>query len=339
MFGGFLYTIMQYFNSKKTRVAWIDWMKTIGIYFIVLGHFFSIGHKFIYVFNVPLFFLISGFLCKKEKDNRLFLNKLLYNLIIPMVIISTIVFLYLSIRHETIEIINIVRFLEYGLLGYHYGIHECWFVYTLCLLKIIYQYCPRSPIFYTIGFFSLFGAYVFNHIDLSHYNSLFKASNSLVNVFTAFPFYAAGVFLRDFKEQLDKMRNYIMLGFTFVCGMVLVYLSAYNNGYVWMYICSYGGNMLWFLLGGIAGAASIFAISKMLGRAPMFVEKISNGTILILGFHIYIIPLFSRFYHNSYYDFISAFVIVLLFIPIIILAEKHFPLLLGKYRLNKIREL
>ena len=70
MFGGFLYTIMQYFNSKKTRVAWIDWMKTIGIYFIVLGHFFSIGYKFIYVFNVPLFFLISGFLCKKEKDNR-----------------------------------------------------------------------------------------------------------------------------------------------------------------------------------------------------------------------------------------------------------------------------
>lgn len=51
---------------SSSRLVWCDWMKAIGMYFIVAGHFFPIGYKYIYVFNVPLFFILSGFLCKKE---------------------------------------------------------------------------------------------------------------------------------------------------------------------------------------------------------------------------------------------------------------------------------
>ena len=39
---------------RDNRLAWIDWMKALGIYLIVLGHFYSVGEKFIYVFHVPL---------------------------------------------------------------------------------------------------------------------------------------------------------------------------------------------------------------------------------------------------------------------------------------------
>ena len=47
----------------KERLNYIDFMKTSGIYLIVLGHMFpSPGTNFIYSFSVPLFFFISGFL-------------------------------------------------------------------------------------------------------------------------------------------------------------------------------------------------------------------------------------------------------------------------------------
>ena len=62
-------------QTSSKRLIWIDYMKVIGMYLIVAGHFFSIGNKYIYTFSVALFFCISGFLCKKEEDHRFFLEK------------------------------------------------------------------------------------------------------------------------------------------------------------------------------------------------------------------------------------------------------------------------
>ena len=48
-------------NKVNERLPWIDWAKAIGMYFIVAGHCFGPGHKFIYTFSVPLFFIVSAF--------------------------------------------------------------------------------------------------------------------------------------------------------------------------------------------------------------------------------------------------------------------------------------
>lgn len=56
------------------RVVWIDWMKTLGIYFIIAGHCFGPGYKIVYAFSVPLFFVISGFLYKIESVFHVFLR-------------------------------------------------------------------------------------------------------------------------------------------------------------------------------------------------------------------------------------------------------------------------
>ena len=51
----------------KERKIWIDWMKVIGMLFIVWGHFTpDLMKNFIYAFNVPLFFFISGGLTKAK---------------------------------------------------------------------------------------------------------------------------------------------------------------------------------------------------------------------------------------------------------------------------------
>ena len=71
---------LSFYDANDTKVPsarlnWLDWMKAIGIGLIVYGHFFSLYDIYVYVFNVPMFFLISGFLCKKESANRIFWEK------------------------------------------------------------------------------------------------------------------------------------------------------------------------------------------------------------------------------------------------------------------------
>ena len=77
-------------KESSYRFNWLDWMKAIGIGLITYGHFFSLFDIYVYVFNVPLFFVISGFLCKREVDSTTFWRKLWFNLIVPLIIICTI---------------------------------------------------------------------------------------------------------------------------------------------------------------------------------------------------------------------------------------------------------
>lgn len=80
-------------GSSPARLYWIDWMKAIGMGLIVYGHFSSLYDIYVYVFSVPLFFLISGFLSRRESDRKVFWKKLFFNLIVPLLIICPINYL------------------------------------------------------------------------------------------------------------------------------------------------------------------------------------------------------------------------------------------------------
>ena len=88
---------------SNPRIVWVDYYKVIGIFLIVLGHSIfrnSDLTKFLYIFHVPIFFFISGYL---EKNNpcptKEYLKKLLYSLIIPYFIWNILYFpFHLSFR-------------------------------------------------------------------------------------------------------------------------------------------------------------------------------------------------------------------------------------------------
>ena len=320
------------------RFDWIDWMKTTGIYLIVLGHFCSYGDKFIYVFHVPLFLMISGFLCKKEDDRSLFWRKLWYNLVVPMLIMAFLNFLYACIVQlidGTFGLKTIYYFIRNVLFGMVSGFDSLWFVYTLIVLKIIYQYCPTNKVFYALTILMLALAYLYNHSNLSHLPFFLNEPNAVVDVCAAFPFFALGIFSRQYKETLNAWNNKVKLVFLLIGDLFLVSLCWYYNGGIGLHSCYYGNSMVLFLLGAIAGSMMIFAASKLLGHATKAVVILSRGTIVILGFHKLLINLIRVFFPASYFDIFFALLIVLLFVPIILIVEKYFPLMAGKYRVNK----
>lgn len=323
---------------SDNRLEWIDWMKVLGIYLVVLGHFYSIGEKFIYVFHMPLFFIISGFLSKKENDVQLFWKKIWYNLVVPMLMIATLNFiihcilLLITGDFSPIEIYWFIRNIIFGLVS---GFDNLWFVYTLIILKIIFQYCSSSKLFYFQSLIMLVFAYIYNNIDFSAFPFFLKEPNAIVDVCTAYPFYAIGIFVRNYKSIFIEMNNKIILVFCLFSGLLSVLFSCFYNGSVGLHRCEYGGNMFWFLMGGVSGSLMIFSVSKMLGHATKTIAVISRGTIIILGFHKLFISLIFEFVSASYFDIAFAALIIVLFIPIIIAIEKYFPLMMGKYRINK----
>ena len=73
---------------KSNRIVWIDYLKVIAIYWVVLGHQPITNHNvhdWIFSFHVPVFFIISGYLMKNYKFDWLFVWKNFKKLILVIV--------------------------------------------------------------------------------------------------------------------------------------------------------------------------------------------------------------------------------------------------------------
>ena len=179
----------------KERYYWIDWMKVIGIYFIIAGHFFPVGNEYIYAFSVPLFFIISGFLGKREDDNALFWKKLHKNLILPCIVICAIVHLLdiiSSIRLHIFRWEHIPQHILNCIVGIHGldtdagGLGMCWFIYTLAICKIISQFVGKNRILFIVTLLLCVAiSIVYNEQGL-------HLRNAVVDTTLAFPLYAMG---------------------------------------------------------------------------------------------------------------------------------------------------
>ena len=227
-----------------------------------------------------------------------------------------------------------VRNVAFGMVS---GYDTLWFVYTLILLKIIYQFCHSDKFFYALTVVMLALAFVYNNSNLSGYPFVLNEPNAVVDVCTAYPFFAFGMLILNYKEILNALNNKAILITMFVCGLLLVSLCSMYNGYVGLFGCDYGGNLFLFGVGAFAGTTMIWAVSRLFGCALKIITVLSRGTIIILGFHKILIDLARLFFTPSVFDIVLAILILLLFIPLIIVVENYFPLMVGKYRIKKMK--
>lgn len=324
---------------KSSRLLWIDYMKVIGIYLIILGHFFSYGNEYIYTFSVPLFFAISGFLCHPGESKHIYLKKTLYNLVIPMLIIfATLTCREMShsIKDGSFSFINLLTYIVFGFAGYYKSLGILWFVYTLIVLKLIYIISYKNIYVQILLLISLsiIGIYSNQIKGDANIAELEENANGLMNICVAYPFFFLGNVMSRFRTKLNTCNHHVCELIITALATIAIYMCGKFNGLVLMYVNGYGANFSLFLLGGIAGITLTFVISKWIGRYDSRVIKLlSKGTMLILGYHMILKGFMRAIFPNvSWLDFLLAFIILLLFIPIISRAERYFPIILGKYR-------
>ena len=206
------------------------------------------------------------------------------------------------------------------------GLALCWFIYTLIICKIIHQYIGRNKyLTLTVVLLCFSVALWYNHSDQHLYNAI-------TNTSLAYPFYATGrVYKMLYISKIQgKSCNFVL---PCVICIIIVYVVRWENGAPWMYDNRYGENLILFLIGGNVGTLAVFMVSYYLQNTQLnIISIISKGTIIILGFQKLLIRIFKHFptpFDDDLVKYIFAFVILLLFIPIIQLSERYCPILLG----------
>lgn len=323
-------------------------MKVIGMFFIVWGHTFPHSvENFIYAFNVPVFFVVSGYLYRRDKSWKEMWHKNLYSLIIPYLIICTVKRLgfWIDRGFDQETLLSVFGTLA----GFHsIGETPCctmlWFVATLFFIKCIFQLCITGKRSIACAFVvSLILAVAYTHYSPYFHNDL---TWGLTNVPLAMPFFLLGYVcshqyaqsFNAFCERIEQVRLPLVSLCAAILFVLVYWLSKDNVERLNMFKGVYSGGIVETCLSGVFGTVAILLCSLKLNRVSMRgIYLLSIGTLLILGFHRDIAnPLEEPFEHFASgtlaYDggmCVVSIVVMLLFIPIIHLVKKYVPILLG----------
>lgn len=317
---------------------WVDWMKVIGMFTIIWGHCFPVLFSdFLYAFNVPLFFFISGYLSRYEPDKTVFRRKIVQRLLIPYLILSALKasphFFNEDAPWSLLAIIT----------GFHtlndvMGCGKLWFVYTLIIIKLIVQFTAYTRDTRLILFLvSIAGGMVCQYY---HQDDM---SWAVTNTFLAMPWFLIGYEYKFLKWD-EKLTEYLKTKTIWLKCLLtlLLMLSLYGvslvNGRARMYEAEYGNSLLLFFFGGGLGILGIRIISEMLSRfRGTALSLLSIGTLVILAYHMDVNHPILKLIRQQEWPplledtatFMCSVITLLTFIPIIYVVSRYLPFIIG----------
>ncbi len=302
------------------------------MYFIILGHLFPPFDEYIYAFNVPLFFVLSGLLSKRDAGSFAFWKKICYSLIVPLLLICVINALFDSLVVYNSNIWNFelfyMRIIEclLGNGGSEYGgLRACWFVYTLILIKIIYQYLSKTWQLLLVGGICILLTLFVTRLGWAIWNAY-------ANLWISYPFFLVGVFLKRYMHIFSILRMNSFMLFVFLIACLILCVTVKFNGHVWMYLTLYGKSYLLFWVSALAGICMVYVMSVIIGDVfRRTVTVLSTGMIVILGFHQIFLYFYSFVFDKHIWcEILYSVAVLIVFYPIILFCMKFFPVLIGK---------
>jgi len=287
----------------KTDIIWLDYTRFMGIFLVIFAH--SLQRipnwdesscvkglwDYIYLFHMPLFFIISGFLYKKgEGDCKNKGIQILHKLIVPYVLYQ-LIYLPICLIHYRENLLNgeLWRKLLMGLAaGDGYNTFQsvviclpCWFIMCIIQLRILFLFVHINKT--TSVFFPLLSIIIL--VSLNHYD--FDMYFCIDSTIMAIPYFILGNFIAKTKvlERVCKKQTQISLLAIF--GLA-VFILMKMNGPAQMNGPSYGNNIFLNYLAGIMGSmmvvmASMFISSYLQDNGV--VKKLSRNTLFLIFSH------------------------------------------------------
>lgn len=327
------------------RSVRIDYMKAIGIFFVILAHtaLYEPLKNWIYVFHMPLFFFISGYLFTFDNHPSFgkFVRKRFEQLLVPYMWFNIITYLLwlLILRHMGAESdMNIAWWSPAvnALLGNgDRMVHDVplWFLLCLYLVEVFYYICYKRCYYrrqwLTIAFFFIGGAV--------YYLCPIRLPFSLGTALVAIVFYSVGNMARTVRFQ-HKIPVSLFIIFTL---LITVAVSSIN-GRINMHI-NYYHNYLLFFVGGFAGIGLMYCFCGLFRRSAV-VQYISNNTLTVCGIHlttfavikglmVYLLGISPSILSGSVlYNFIFSLISLAMSLGIAWLINRYLPFLKGLYK-------
>ncbi len=196
--------------SKNRRIEWIDIAKGIGILLVVYGHAMAPGRPYVYLFHMPFFMMLSGYVYNPDEGFLSFLKKKICRLYIPFMgwnalitLLRIVIYYYKGNEHRLAQRLEVLPQIFFCMNkdGSYFG--ATWFMATLFLISILYKLIdmalPRIPyrqliLLAVIGAVCLFEYH--HNLPSPHHRNLHM-----------FFFYASGCCLRLHSEDLKQIKG------------------------------------------------------------------------------------------------------------------------------------
>ena len=194
----------------KEKINYIDYSKGIAIFFVIFGHVYcgnNIITTWICSFHVPLFFIISGFLLKlnKNKDIKSVILKKFKSLMVPYILFSIINILgyylindllYIGLRENIFNTITL------------FGVGALWFLPALFISETLFLFEKNNisknkykALFYITIVFIIA---IFIFVSKGNYNSVIgKLTIVLVRSMVALFFINIGYYLYKVINKIN----------------------------------------------------------------------------------------------------------------------------------------
>ena len=333
----------------NNRINWIDWAKCIAITMVVYGHIPQAEESFlqfyICTFHIPLFFFISGYLTKPRISTKEEFKKCKHSLFIPYILYNIIFYPYWAIRLYLDRGISF-SFFDYvikPLMGLPFlqintpissSVNGAmWFIAALVIMRLTIHLCIHTskPFFYikmivllSIGLFVI-SVYYNIHLPLT-----------IEGLFRCVPLYLLGFLTKHYHlfEHVSFEKDFV--GCFLLISISLGATFVYRNSDCFTY------QMIAYYVVLITATFGTLLLCKMLNSITCsIIVNISIGTLMIMGLHWMFIGT-TNFVLEHYFSMsngityswavaiIFAIVIDAAIYPIIVIAKKKSPSLLGK---------
>lgn len=320
------------------RKVWIDYAKAIGITTVVMGHsVYTNPHivDVIFLFHMPLFFFISGYLFNagktideitKSNARTLLVPYILFNLILICInVVQCIAKLMLTGENSFQK--NVFELAYNAMLGFggNLPVGTTWFLLALIWCKYIMWTIVNCKRWQAILMVAVVFAVLFVYYQYGYKYPYCIASGCA----GAFPF-AAGYAFKRWGSKLENQKS-------------LSYLISLFGGFTMMLICYHYGakvNYLGANFGGILGVCAsiggimaIFSIGKLFENYPnKVITQVSSASILIMCMHQFVSRDVNHIFHYNEHlwitlagDLCNVAFLTLLY-PVV---RKYWPSLIG----------
>ena len=318
-------------SIKSERTEYIDISKGIGIILMVMGHSLNMNSKlrtFIYLFHMPLFFLISGYVIKKDNfyNIKQFVLKKLKSLYLPFLKYTIIfvilhnIFIYFNIyenygntaRYDIIDfarsILDCFLFRRHGepLLG------TFWFLKTLFLAEVMFilignliNRLTNCDLNIFMGFICFILFFIGMVLSIKKITIFLNLERVFVSIFFIYLGYIYKIIEKNIKYKVD----------IFLIFIAILLIETLKNNKVDM-ISNEFSNPILFLLDSIIGIYCVFYIAKTINKKYKYkkvIIYIGKNTIIILALHLLafkIVNFVQVIIYKEPYKLISAYPIL-----------------------------
>lgn len=340
---------MQIEGKSKVRLEWLDVLRGIAMYLVVIGHATKTMpgnyRYYIYSFHMPLFFIISGasyyFQTKsKEFDFKEMLKIKARTLVWPYFTLNFFAFWIwilnfriLSYRDTSIpKLIYAIFYANQDHISA--SSNATWFLLTLFLTTMVFYILQmwsendEKNLTLIIGVIGAFG------YAMSLRSDRFASPWHLETIPIALIFFLMGyLFIKHIDFMMKLLGNQRKQIIICVCCFIGAFFCAKYNVKISMASNRYGSFMLF--MGSVIGFSIVCMLISMWIPKFSILKYIGKNTLTYLAFHApiyWFIKLSSETTKNllGSYPIVVGTIVFILMIPIAWIFDKFFPVLLGR---------